>query len=85
MFLLVAALLSQKDGHLCPAVSSQRQLRPVHSIPGAHNEMIFALAVDAAHQQFVTGAAAAQLHSPQLPAHNLAVQPATQRRSLRRS
>ena len=33
----------------------QLQLNPVLSLPDGHNEMIFALAVDTAHQQFVTG------------------------------
>ena len=33
----------------------QLQLNPVHSLPDGHNEMIFALAVDPAHHQFVTG------------------------------
>ncbi|EFN58996.1 hypothetical protein CHLNCDRAFT_137639 [Chlorella variabilis] len=37
------------------APAGPRSLRPVRSIPGAHNEMIFAMAVDSAHQQFVTG------------------------------
>ena len=36
----------------------QLQLNPVLSLPDGHNEMIFALAVDTAHQQFVTGGCA---------------------------
>ncbi|PSC75543.1 guanine nucleotide-binding beta subunit [Micractinium conductrix] len=37
-----------------PAAGAARTLHPAHSIPDAHGEMIFALAVDAAHQQLVS-------------------------------
>ncbi|KAI3433851.1 hypothetical protein D9Q98_003654 [Chlorella vulgaris] len=40
--------------HAAPA-AQLRQLVPVRSIAGYHTEPIFALAVDTAHQQFVTG------------------------------
>lgn len=37
------------------AAAAPRTLRPLRSIADAHKEMVFALAVDPAHQQFVSG------------------------------
>ncbi|KAL4424471.1 hypothetical protein ABPG77_006409, partial [Micractinium sp. CCAP 211/92] len=37
------------------AAGAARTLRPLRSIADAHGEMVFALAVDPAHQQFVSG------------------------------
>ena len=38
-----------------PAQARQLQLQPVHTLTEGHTEMIFALAVDPAHSQFVSG------------------------------
>ncbi|KAL4437101.1 hypothetical protein ABPG75_004240 [Micractinium tetrahymenae] len=42
-------------GAAAPAASAARTLRPLRTIADGHGEMVFALAVDPAHQQFVSG------------------------------